>query len=46
MLHHNKQFDILDKYSQDTIVKAAIHFMKMLKRKKDSIVLLDKKSTV
>lgn len=43
MLHHNKQFDILDKYSQDTIVKAAIHFYENVEKKKDSIVLLDKK---
>ena len=26
MLYHNKQFDVLDKYSQDTIVKAAIDY--------------------
>lgn len=43
MLYHNKQFDVLDKYSQDTIVKAAIDYYEDVEKKKDSIVLLDKK---
>ena len=43
MLYHNKQFDILDKFSQDTIVKAAIDYYEDIEKNKDSIVLLEKK---
>lgn len=43
MLYHNKQFDLLDKYPQDTIVKAAIDYYEDIKPKKDSIVLLGKR---
>ena len=34
MLYHNKQFDLLDKYPQDTIVKAAIDYYEDIKPKK------------
>lgn len=43
MLYHNKQFDILDKYSKDSIVKAAIDFYEDVKEAKDSIVFIGKR---
>lgn len=46
MLYHNKQFDILDKYTQDTIVKAAIDYYEDVEDKKDSIVFLGKRELI
>ena len=43
MLYHNKQNDELNKFSQDSIVKTAIHFYEDFDEKNDSIVMLDKK---
>lgn len=43
MLYHNKQFDELNKFSKDTIVKTAIHYYEDFNEKNDSIVMLEEK---
>ncbi len=43
MLYHNKQFDELNKFSKDTIVKTAIHYYEDFNEKNDSIVRLEEK---
>ena len=43
MLYHNKQYDELNKYNRDSIVKTAIHYYEDFKAENDSIVLLEEK---
>ncbi len=43
MLYHNKQYDELNKFNRDSIVKTAIHFYEDFNEKNDSIVMLEEK---
>jgi uncharacterized protein YbaP (TraB family) len=43
MLHHTKDFEALNKFSEDTIALAALTYFDDLKKDKDSVTFLDKK---
>lgn len=43
MIYHNKQFDELNKFNRDSIIKTAIHYYEDFDAKNDSIVMLDEK---
>ena len=43
MLYHNKQYDELNKFNRDSIVRTAIHYYEDFNEKNDSIVMLEEK---